>query len=348
MLTGTVRVAVTVAGVMVTVMVTVGLASPAMAQLDPDNPCAVDPTSVVCEEYLERLREGDPGTGDTGGGNDCGPHNGVIVPCVDERLGDWLGTPSIIYGFGSAAYDLVGCWARRTGELPVVRPQPEWSYPIHNGELDTGGAGRWVSLSCLGPVGVWPDDVQVAVATVWLLTAGLPGPDPEQIARRALAQIGLAQPGLLVFPPATGSVPLGMPVWLAVEQTDSMWGPVSDEFCDDGLCVSMSARVTSVAWVTGDGSTLACSRDQNIGWRPGRKFLEPGSACHHYYSAPSRDVDGGRYQVSATASWRAEWSGGGESGVFEDVTDACGPGGDGLCGSTVGIIVEEIQVVGAR
>lgn len=336
-----------VVGVVAAVTAAVGPA--AAGPLGPDDPCVVDPTAVGCEDH-EGADSPGGGTGSGGGGaNSCGPHNGVEVPCVDEDLGFWVGTPNIIYGFytgGPEGPELAGCWARRDGFLGP-RPQPEQSFPIR-GE-DPGGPGRWYTLSCLGADGVWPDDVAAGVAQAWLLTGQLPqtGPDPQTLARRALAQIGLSAPEIRVFPPTTGSSPVGMPTWLTTTQTPQTWGPISDTFCDRGLCVSISARAVRIDWDMADGAVVRCVRGQNVAWQPNMDFLVPqqAGACHHVYTTPSRDQPDGRYRVSATTTFHARWSGGGESGVFTGVADACGPGGDAACTSTAQVQVEEIQVL---
>ncbi|MGH3680354.1 MAG: hypothetical protein ACRDT2_08905 [Natronosporangium sp.] len=326
------------------VVLVLGLAGPAFAgPFDPDDPCTADPTTVECRQTETTQPPEDP---DEGGGRWCGRHNGVRVPCNDPRLGFWVGTPNVIYGYYTGGPDvslaLVGCWARRP-QFPGPRPQPQDSaFPIR-GE-DTGGPGRWFVLSCLGPDGVWPGGVAEGVAAVWLFTADLDaGADPEGIARRALAQVGLRAPRLVLAPPASGSVPVGMPVWLAVSETDAAWGPISSgPVCEQGLCVEVTATAERVEWHLGDGSLVSCARGQNTAWQPGMNFLAPGEACHHFYPQP------GGYEATATVTWLAEWAGGGESGVFTDVADVCGAAGDEPCASTVAITVAEIQVVGTR
>jgi hypothetical protein len=50
-----------------------------------------------------------------------------------------------------------------------------------------------------------------------------------------------------------------------------------------------------------------CDRDRNQPWEPGRDFLDPAGVCHYYYDAPSRDQDGGHYQVEVIAHWHTHW-----------------------------------------
>jgi hypothetical protein len=271
---------------------------------------------------------------------------------VDDDLGFWVGTPEIIYGYytlGPDGSELAGCWAKLAAE-PAPRPRPDWHFPLKG--QDTGGPGRWYTLSCLGTDGVWPDGVAAGVAQAWLASSDLPqtGPDPQMLARRALARIGLTAPDIRIFPPATGSTPVGMPTWLSTTQTPQTWGPITDSFCEQGLCVAINARAVRIEWDMGDGNVVSCGRGQNVPWRPGMDFLAPqqAGACHHVYAAPSRHLPDVSYQLRATSTFRVEWSGGGQSGVFTGVADACGPGGDQACTSTAAVRVEEIQVLTER
>lgn len=313
-------------------------AVPAAGQVDPDPiDCEADPTAAECQDVQ------DPP------GEDDSPPNGRVcsfdvaqVPC-STSFGFWVGDAADgdWYGLGGDVWPalLVGCWA--TGAS--VERDPPSDYP---GEMSSGG---WYTLSCLGPGGSWPAPGPANFDLAWTPDAGEAAPDPEALARRALASIDLRPPKLVLAPPASGSVPLGMPVWLAVEESSAAWGPISSgPMCEQGLCVEVTATAERVEWRMGDGNSVSCTRGQNTAWQPGMSFLRPGEACHHFYQQPSRDKAGGSYAATATITWLAEWAGGGQFGVFTDVTDACGAGSDEPCTSTVTITVEEIQVLGTQ
>lgn len=304
-----------------------------------------------CEEGSETEREcredesGDGDTGDGGQGGRC-TWMGVSVSCYEPGYGTWVGTPSPLRTAPGSpvlsvptAPPLEGCYAQPSGAPWGGQPPPE--------DVDPDAEGYWAQLSCFGEAPVMPPPSWASA--VWL--AGAPaGPDPEELARRAVASITLLPPQVTLNPPTSGSVPLGMPVWLALEETAASWGPTSSgPVCDQGLCVTVTAVAEQVTWSLGDGSDpLTCTRGQNRPWRPGMSFLNPGNACHHFYPQPSRTHPGGSFTATATLTWRAEWEGGGQSGTFTDITDVCGASSTDPCVSTVDITVEEIQVVGAR
>jgi hypothetical protein len=315
-------------------------AVPAAGQFDPTPiDCEADPTAAQCQDDQPPPAEDDP---PPGGGQACF-FGDAAVPC-NTAYGSWVGDAidGDWYGINGDVWPalLVGCWATVT----AADRDPPTSYP------GDAPVGAWYTLSCLGPGGSWPTPGVTQFGLAWTPTADA-APDPEELARRALAQIGLVAPGFALSPPTTGTVPLGMPVWLAVPEDEASWGPVSSgPVCDQGLCVEVTATVERVRWQMGDGTEVVCTRGQNVAWRPGRDFLNPGAAgaCHHFYEQPSRTQPDGRYRVTATTTWRAQWSGGGQSGVFDDVVDACGPGGDALCQSAAQVAVEELQVLGTR
>lgn len=322
-------------------MIVVFAARPAAGQVDPtpSTGCEADPTAAECQD------DGDPpGAGDSspGSGRTCS-FNGIEVPC-ETSYGAWIGDAidGDWHGINGDSWPalLVGCWATVTS----ADREPPTTYPGDE------TAGAWYTLSCLGPGGTWPTPGPVEFGLAWTADSADAGPDPEELARRALASITLVPPQVKLNPPATGSVPLGMPVWLAVQETGAGWGPIdSGPVCDQGLCVTVTAVAEHVDWELGDGASVSCGRGQNTAWRPGMEFLSPPEdACHHFYQQVSRDEPGGSYRASAMVTWRAEWEGGGQSGVFEDLTDVCGAGGDEPCTATVSITVEEIQVVSAR
>lgn len=332
-----------VAGIAAAAVVTALTVTPAYAQFDPTPPPNCEQGSETDRECNQE--ETSEGNGNGGGQGGSCAFMGVSVNCYEPGYGTWVGTPSPLriapaspVRSAAAAPSLAGCYAQPSGAPWGGQPPPE--------DVDPDEEGFWAELSCFGDVPVMPPPSWAAA--VWL--PGAPaGPDPEELARRALASITLLPPQFTLAPPASGSVPLGMPVWLAVEETAASWGPIgSGPVCDQGLCVTVTAVAEQVNWNLGDGGELTCTRGQNRPWRAGMNFLNPGDACHHFYPQPSRGEPGGSFAATAAVTWRAEWEGGGQSGVFVDITDVCGASSTDPCVSTVDITVEEIQVVGAR
>jgi hypothetical protein len=326
----------------------------------------VDPTPIDCAAQPWRVEcEDAPGEEDQGGGGEreC-THLGEPVPCNHPDYGWWLGSYTdpyghaiLVPGIGALHTHLPegetveGCWAQQNATQGVIPTRnPTWG---PGPEPDPDGA--WYTLHCLRG---WPYSALLSgeiaeppqmVIAVWLDSGAAP-PDPETLARRAVATIGLRGPEILLSPPETGAVLFGMPVWLATAETEATWGPnASGEVCDQGLCVWVTARATHVDWDMGDGGgPVRCERDQNVPWQPGMDFLRPGSSCHHCYTEPSYHLPDGRYQVTATTSFRVDWSGGGQSGVFEGITGACGPAGTDPCRSTATVRVVELQLLTSR
>lgn len=317
----------------VVVQMLVLLPPPAAAAGQEPNPCKVDMRSVECWRWLEQNAPDERDDGPSV----CAHHSeipestrrnfasmGVAlgerrVPCSHPRVGWWLGGE-------------FGCWARTSADpaLPPGPPQPPPGTSLgplqlaYNAEPNEGGA--WYELSCL-TMGMW--------GPVWLNTPPGADLDPEALALRARAELPIQEPLAQVSPPESGSVPLGMPVWLAVDESPRMWGPLSNQACDGPLCVSITARVARAEWRMGDGSSpVVCDRGQNVVWRPGLEFLQPGSACHHFYTSPSRDLDNSRYEVTVIAHWVTFWTGGGQSGVLDSTQE-----------TTVSFRVDEIEVL---
>jgi hypothetical protein len=288
---------------------------------DPDNPCAVEPSSVACTDWVE----------ENGPVNDPADplcvHRGDYVPCASPweirgRTGWWVGDVTLgRHGWGQLRRDgqawavdeplpsgpTHGCWAwlreRTGGDTGVDSPGS-----------DPDRDGGWYMLLCLGEHSYgddydfhrlpgFHDELQA-----WRRMGSGPSGDPVQAALNAHAALNIGDPVVVTSPPESGSVPLGMPVWLAVSQDESTWGRLYGTGCDGPLCVEIEAYVDRVEWRLGDGVVRVCGREHNVLWRPDLDYLDPVGVCHYYYGAPSRDLDGGRYQVEVIAHWHTHWS----------------------------------------
>jgi hypothetical protein len=289
---------------------------------DPDHDCSVDPTHADCEEWIA-----EHGPIDDPSDPVC-LHHGDYVPCrspwpIGDKLGWWVGDVvvgrhgwSFVYRDGDAyriddpehgTDAMHGCWAwlneRTGGETGIDSP---------GGDPDRDGG--WYRLLCLGEQ-QYSDDLDRLdmpgfhhELQAWRRMSPGPAGDPVQAALNAHASLNIGDPVVVTSPPESGSVPLGMPVWLAVAEDESTWGRLYGSGCDGPLCVEIEAYVDRVEWRLGDGEVRECGREHNVPWRPDLDYLDPAGVCHYYYGAPSRDFDGGRYQVEVIAHWHTHWS----------------------------------------
>jgi hypothetical protein len=145
------------------------------------------------------------------------------------------------------------------------------------------------------------------------------GPPVIQITPAQAGAIAVARLQLPTVAPGIGPSPdlnrwkmaaVGYPLWLWADGPTHV-GPVSDSVA--GLSVSLEARVTSLTFRMGDGSTVQCSGDGDE-WT---KAVEPGSkapTCGYTYTEPSLPKDS--YTVSAVTNWAVTWTANGQTGVI--------------------------------
>jgi hypothetical protein len=131
------------------------------------------------------------------------------------------------------------------------------------------------------------------------------GPSAEQIARSLIARIELRPIDIGLTPlGADVMTVVGMPVWLwAAEPTPATWGPAT--ISAGGM--TLTAKVQSVTWDMGDGTTLTCGKGTE--WKRGMGG-DPSPTCGHTYSTQ------GHYTIRARSHWVATWSGYGRSGTI--------------------------------
>lgn len=179
----------------------------------------------------------------------------------------------------------------------------------------------WVFIECRlssteeDTIGLWVPPRESAEQLAWLLIARL--------------QLKPVEIGLTPLDPDVMTA-VGIPVWLWVDNPSrTSWGPA----LISAGGISLTAKVTSVTWTMGDGTSLRCGRGTE--WRPSMVdrdgMVGESPTCGHVYQQQ------GRYSVRAVAHWAAEWQGYGESGTIRlDV------------GSTRLLRVGEIQVIVTR
>ncbi|WP_435820973.1 hypothetical protein [Micromonospora musae] len=283
------RSAARVAGLgLVVALVAAGIAPAGAARrADPGGSCP--PEQHDCSVW-----DDDPGTpggggdggGDGGGGSDGGggggkcQWNGRTVKCYDEFLG-WFNNAD-------------GCYYK------LEEPQPP----------DTPEGKQWYLLTCNG--GDLGDQREE------LLDGPPPGygapPDPEELARRALAQIGIRPPRIAVAPrKATGPGLVGLPVWMWGERAAQTFGPViSDDETERGLTVEITAVFDRIVWDMDNGEKVTCTGPGTEYKVTGRYAGRPSPTCGYHRGYPKA----GAYAVNATTYWTVTWEGGGESGVI--------------------------------
>ncbi|BCB80793.1 hypothetical protein GCM10022251_00700 [Phytohabitans flavus] len=254
---------------------------------------------------------GNEGGGNNGGGNNGGGGDGG----GGERTCTRGGKPI-------ACFDPVFGWFNQSDECYYKLTEPQ--LPPRPG----GGAdGAWYTPTCLAGVQTpqWFDDAPAGVE---------PPPDPETLARSALAEITLGTPDLQIKPDPNGAGLVGLPVWLWVGKGSDTWGPISNDAEERGLRVEITASVTNLTFDLGDGGPpISCPG----GGTPYPKGATgPSPDCGYVFTKSSKQQPGQKFTITATTSWTVEWTS--SSGV----TGTIGPE---TRQATVGIRINELQVV---
>lgn len=154
---------------------------------------------------------------------------------------------------------------------------------------------------------------------------------PAQVARMAVARLPLPEPRIGIAPRARpGSMGLvGLPVWMWTPP--AQWRPRSVTAAVPGQAVTATAKLESIDWHMGDGSTVTCHG-------PGTPFevsygITMSPDCGYRFEHTSADQPGQQYRVTATAHYHISWSG------------AAAGAADRSVSSSVAIRVGELQVL---
>ncbi len=242
----------------------------------------------------------------TSGGGGGGGGGGGALPC------SWSGNPipcSAPDGYHGNWDSDVDCW------VSLANPQPPASDPSWNGHQP--GDGVIWEMDCPR---FMPQDWTQFVRVTYQWFADPPaGPAPKTLALEALAELTLNPPDIQMAPKKGATAVLGLPVWFWSTDTPTTWGPESQTVTDQGLSVTVTARVQDIVWQTGDGESVTCAS-------PGTPYEQSyGDAssptCGHTYAQPSGGQPGGAYQVTATSYWVASWTASdGQTGNLTDQT----------------------------
>jgi hypothetical protein len=268
--------------------VVVAVAPPANA-----DGCDVDEETgeVVCDDE----DGGDPGGGndggDTGGSSTC-TYASNEIPC-SQSGGQWSSKHA--------------CYVVPTPVSPQPGPPPRQS------DED----GNWHYC-------IQPPSYQGSNQDVWVET-GEPLIDPAVLAQRAIAAMDL-DPITIGIVPESGPNRVGLvglPVWMWVDSpSDDTFGPITASASEASVSVSATARVSSIVWNMGEGTSVTCTgKGTPYADQYGKR---DSPTCGHRYEKMSTDQPDGAYQVTATSHWVVEWTGGGQSGTieFDLTTDA--------------------------
>ncbi|MFG3702048.1 hypothetical protein ACGF5C_29750 [Micromonospora sp. NPDC047620] len=279
--------------------------APAAGRADPGAECP--PGQSDCSVW-----DDDPGTpgggGDTGGGGDPGgggggggkcQWNGRTVKCYDDVLG-WFNNGD-------------GCY-----------------YKLSEPQQEAPEGKQWYTRTCNGG--------DLGTETDVLLDAPPPGfgapPDPEELARRALAKITIAAPRIAVAPRrSNGPGLVGLPVWMWGSNDDPKYfGPTREASeTDRGLTVKITATFDRIVWDMGNGGEVTCYGAGTPYRADGQHAGQDSPDCGYDSGYPKA----GDYRVRATTHWTVTWYGDGESGVIS-LTRTTG---------TVPVRINELQVV---
>ncbi|MEV1332747.1 hypothetical protein AB0J20_24610 [Micromonospora costi] len=289
-------------------LVAAGIA-PAAAALRADPGAECPPEQHDCSVW-----DDDPGTpggpgggGDNGGGGDSGggggtakcQWNGRPVKCYDDLLG-WFDNGT-------------GCYAKPLESPPTPAPEGK----------------EWYLLTCNGG--------DLGAQRPELLDGPPPGygapPDPEELARRALARLTIKPPRIAVAPRrGTGPGLVGLPVWMWGQDTPETFGKeLFERESERGLTVEITATFDRIVWDMGNGETVTCDGAGTAYRVDGPRAGGTSPTCGYDSGYPKA----GTYRVSATTHWTVTWEGGGQRGRIP-VTRTTG---------TVPIQIDELQVV---
>ncbi|MFF3531502.1 ATP/GTP-binding protein [Streptomyces rubiginosohelvolus] len=153
-------------------------------------------------------------------------------------------------------------------------PQPPPENAYWKGH-DRSEKGAVYGVHCTG---------QQGARTVWIADGQAPDAapviDPEAVARRAAASMKLTGPAV-ASPRAAGEYVVGMPMWMWATPSPNSTGPISASATAGGVTVTATAKVTTVRWAMGDGTTVTCN-GPGTPYTPDRgKSMSPD--CGHLY-----------------------------------------------------------------
>ncbi|WP_257136992.1 ATP/GTP-binding protein [Streptomyces sp. gb14] len=234
---------------------------------------------------------------------DGGPGGGICdgaALTITVCASDGASTPAVVGGGAAAAPAGTGGGASKPScTYTRLDPQPPPENAYWKGH-DRSEKGAVHGVHCPG---------QQGARTVWIADGealdAAPVIDPEAVARRAAASMKLTGPAV-ASPRAVGTYVVGMPMWMWATPSPSTTGPISASATAGGVTVIATAKVTTVRWAMGDGTTVTCN-GPGTPYTPDRgKSMSPD--CGHLYERTAHDKPGGRFRGTATATWAITWT----------------------------------------
>ncbi|MER7780496.1 ATP/GTP-binding protein [Streptomyces sp. NPDC096191] len=272
--------------------------------------------------------------GGTGvGGPGCRGASKYVKVCASDpssRPGTSGSSGAPAAGFGAGAGGRGGTVAAKCTYTKLVPQPPAENLAMQDGKRQ-GGKGAVYQVMCpdTGRIGVvWVPDGEPAPAQ--------PAVDPEVLARRAVDSMRLDGPDV-ASPRPGGKYTVGVPMWLWGKQGENTYGPATATASAGDVTVTATAKVTSIRWTMGDGTTVACA-GPGTPYR-GSRNMANSPDCGHRYTRTSSGQPGERFSLTATSTWTITWevSAGepaGDAGEWTETRD-----------STIGVRVGEIQVL---
>ena len=217
----------------------------------------------------------------------------TVVPCSTDA-GAWNGS----------------CYVKATV------PQPPFDDPRWSGRTDG------VILDCTGVAVDSSFGLGIALTTSFWAPAPPAGAvDPELLARQALASLSLPGAPISMTPEPNLIEPN-----VLIRRDNHVWVPqgslvpMTASASDGGLTVSLTASPSSIIFTSkdGDGVTSASCDPALIDGPPSNPLGTP--VCSLVWERTSRDQPDGQYTITASTTWTAAWTGGGQSGTLTTTT----------------------------
>jgi hypothetical protein len=256
----------------------------------------------------------------------CQGASKYVEVCADDDSSS-PGSPGAPASAGTTGRSKGGSAEPKCTYTKLVPQPPADNLAMQDGKR-RGGKGAVYQVLCpdTGRVGVtWIPDGAAPAA---------PAVDPETLARRAVDAMRLDGPDI-ASPRAAGRYTVGVPMWLWVRQSPTVYGPATATASAGAMTVSATARVASIRWEMGDGTTVTCTG-------PGTPYqksagMSDSPDCGHRYTRAASDQPDQRFPLTATSTWTVTWQvtgGGADEGEFTETRS-----------TTVGVHVGEVQVL---